>query len=143
MASKKLDCKAFLKLKIPENDNVMGLAWERYELTDCDYRFFKGMNRNGEVSTGLKGGQFTASIIGPPSQEILAWMFDHFKQFNGEITVLDPTEETIEQVYFEKARLTGLTLHYKAENEPTTVTKLSIVVDSLKIDNAYFENLNQ
>ncbi len=143
MVEKKIDCKIYLKLKIPQTDNVMGLSWEKYELADCDYCFHKGMNRNGEVTTGLKGGLFTASIFGTPSPEILAWMFDHFKRFNGEITVMDTSEETIEQVYFEGARLTGLALHYKADSDPVTVTKLTMVVESLQIDNAYFENLNQ
>ena len=141
--NKQIDCKAVLKLKIPQHDNVMGLSWEQYELVDCDYRFYKGLKQNGEVCTGLKGGIFTVSIIGTPSMEILAWMFDHVKKFNGEITVMDPSEETIEQVYFEKARLTGLKLQYKAANAPPTVTVLTMVVDSLQIDNAYFENLNQ
>ena len=140
---KQIDYKAVLKLKIPKNDNVMGLSWEQYELTDCNYRFHKGMKQNGEVCTGLKGGVFTASIIGTPSMEILAWIFDHVKKFNGEITVMDPSEENIEQVYFEQARLTGLQLQYKAGNTPHTVTLLTMVVDSLQIDNAYFENINQ
>ena len=143
MIDKQFDCKAFLKLKIPKQENVMGLSWERYELVDCDYQFHKGMNRNGEVCTGLKGGLFTVSIIGTPSMELLAWMFDHVKKFNGEVTVMDPYEETIEQVYFEKARLTGLLLNYKSDQSPTTVTKLTMVVDSLQIDNAHFDKLNQ
>jgi hypothetical protein len=143
MARKKFECKAFLKLKIPREDNIMGLSWERYELVDCDYLFHKGMNRDGEVCTGLKGGRFTVSIIGVPSDELLAWMFDHVKKFNGEVTVMDTSEETLEQVYFEQARLTDLSLHYKAENSPNTVTTLKMVVESLRINNAYFENLNQ
>jgi len=138
------DCKAFLKLKIPKPwYNIMGLSWERYELVACDYHFHKGMNRNGEVCTGLKGGLFTATVTGTPSEALLAWMFDHTKKFNGEVTVMDLYEETIEQIYFEQARLTGLSLNYKAVNTPNTVTTLTMVVDSLQIGDAYFENLNQ
>jgi len=137
------DCKAYLKLKMPKWYNIFGLSWERYELVDCDYHFHKGMNRNGEVCTGLKGGMLTASVIGTPSQMLLAWMFDHTKKFNGEVTVMDSYDETIEQVFFEQARLTGLNLNYKAANEPNTVTTLTMVVDNLQIGNAYFENLNQ
>jgi len=141
MARRRLECKAFLKLKIPQNDNVQGLSWERYEIVDADYQLFKEINRSGEVNSDLKGGMIAASVSGVPSQELLAWMFDNFKRFNGEITVMDISEETIEQVYFDNARLTGLMLHYKAENQPNTVTRLSIVADKLQINNAYFENL--
>ncbi|MDR2148868.1 MAG: hypothetical protein LBE91_20705 [Tannerella sp.] len=136
------DCKAYLKLKIPKWYNVMGLSWERYELVECDYYFHKGTNLNGEVNTGVKGGMFTASVVGTPSRELLAWMFDHTKKFNGEVTVMDTYNETIEQVYFEEARLTGLKLHYKAENIPDTVTVLTMIVDSLQIGDAYFEKFN-
>jgi hypothetical protein len=142
MKRKKFECKAILKLKIPQKDNIMGLSWEKYELADCDYQFHKGMNREGEVCTGLKGGLFTVSIVGVPSDELLAWMFDHVKKFNGEVTVMDMSEETLEQVYFAQARLTDLSLHYRAGNRPNTVTKLKLIVESIQINNAYFENLN-
>ncbi|MDR3095068.1 MAG: hypothetical protein LBU62_10595 [Bacteroidales bacterium] len=143
MAKKKyFDCNAYLKLKIPEKDNIMGLSWERYELSSCDYQLRKDMNRDGEVCSDLKGGLFEMSIIGEPSDELLAWMFDHAKKFNGEVTVTDTSEETLEQVYFEQARLTHLSIHYKADNTPNTVTELKMAVDNLRIGNAYFENLN-
>lgn len=143
MAKKRYNCSAYLKLKIPRNDNLMGLSRERYELTDCDYGFHQGINRAGEVCTGLKGGVITVAVQGLPSEELLAWMFDHAKEYNGEVTVMDESEETIEQVYFEQARLTDLTLQYKAENKPNMVTKLTIYAENFKINDAYFENLNR
>jgi hypothetical protein len=39
---------------------------------------------------------FTVSIIGMPSGELLAWMFDHVKKFNGEVTVMDISVGTLE-----------------------------------------------
>jgi hypothetical protein len=142
MRRKRFDCTALLKLKIPEKDNIMGLSWEKYELLSCDYQFYKNMNGDGEVSSDLRGGLFTMSIIGEPSDELLAWMFDHVKKFNGEVTVMDASEETLEQVYFEEARLVHLHIHYKAEEKPNTVTELKMAVDNMRIGDAYFENLN-
>jgi len=142
-AAEKIRYMAFLKLKIPHLLNFLGLSWEKYELVDCDYQFHKGIKRNGEVFTGLKGGILNVSINGTPSMPVLAWMFDHVKKFNGEVTIMDPWKKTIENIRFEQARLTGLLLHYKAGDEPNTVTKLSMVVESMQIGNAYFEKLNQ
>ncbi|MDR1222186.1 MAG: hypothetical protein LBL07_04820 [Tannerella sp.] len=136
------ECKAFLKLKIPQKDNIMGLSWERYEVVSCDYQFHKDVNRNGEVCSGLKGGLITLSIIGEPSDEILGWMFDHVKRFNGEVTVLDANEETLEQVYFEEARCMDLTLSYRADGKPHTVTVLKLLVEEMQIGNIYFEKLS-
>jgi hypothetical protein len=142
MRRKKFDCTALLKLKIPEKDNIMGLSWEKYELLSCDYQLHKKIDRNGEVSSDLQGGLFTMFIIGEPSDELLAWMFDHAKKYNGEVTILDASEETLEQVYFEDARLVCLNVHYKAEDNPNTTTELKMAVDNIRIGNAYFENLN-
>jgi hypothetical protein len=139
---KKFECKAFLKLRIPKKDNIMGLSWETYELLTCNYQFNKGITRNGEICTGLKGGTLTLSIIGKPTVELLGWMFGHVKRYNGEVTVMDTEEETLEQVYFEEARCTDLTLSYKANGKPHTVTTLELLTERMQIGNAYFENLN-
>jgi hypothetical protein len=142
MGRMRFECKALLKLKIPEKDNIMGLSWEKYELLTCDYRFYKNIDRDGEVSSDLRGGLVTMSIIGEPSDELLAWMFDHVKKYNGEVTVMDASEETLEQVYFEDARLVYLFIHYRAEDKPNTVTELKMSANNMRIGNAYFENLN-
>lgn len=138
-----LKCKSYLKLKIPQHDNIMGLSWESYELAVCNYEFHQGTNSEGEISTGLQGGLFSLSIIGNPTEELLCWMFDHAKRYNGEVTVLDAKYETMEQIYFEGARCVDLTLYYKAEEKPDTVTKLKIAAEKIRIGNAYFENINQ
>lgn len=137
------DYKAFLKLKIPKSQNIMGLSRESYELTGCAYEFHQGINREGEVCTGLQGGLIELQIAGQPTEELLAWMFDHAKRFNGEITVLDGRFETLEQLYFEEARCVDLTLCYKAEEKPNTVTRLKIAARQMQIGNAYFEELNR
>jgi hypothetical protein len=142
MGRKRFDCTAVLKLKIPEKDNIMGLSWEKYELMSFDYQFYKNMNRDGEADSDLRGGLFTMFVIGEPSDELLAWMFDHTKKYSGEVSVMDDSEETLEQVYFEDARLVYLYIHYKAEDKPDTLTELKMAVNSMRIGNAYFENLN-
>lgn len=135
--------KAYLKLNIPKKNNILGLSHHSYELIDCEYEFHKGVNREGEICTGLKGGMFTLSIAGQPSEELLGWMFDHAKRYNGEITILDSRYETMEQVCFEEARCIDFTLHYKAEDKPNTVTRMKIAARQIQIGNAYFENMNQ
>jgi hypothetical protein len=142
MRRKTFDGTAILKLKIPEKDNIMGLSWEKYELLSCDYHLYKNIDSNGEVNSDLRGGLFTMFIIGEPSDELLAWMFDHAKKYNGEITIMDTSEETLEQVYFENARLVCLHIHYRAEDRPNTATELKMAVDNIRIGNAYFENLS-
>jgi hypothetical protein len=142
MRRKKFDCTATLKLKIPEKDNIMGLSWEKYNLLSCDYQLYKNIDRDGEVNSDLRGGLFTMFVIGEPSDELLAWMFDHAKKYNGEVSVMDDSEETLEQIYFEDARLVYLYIHYKAEDKPDTVTELKMAADNIRIGDAFFENLS-
>jgi len=137
------ECKAYLKLKLPKRVNTMRLSRETYELVACDYAFNQDINREGEVCSGLKGGIFSVSIIGKPTEELLAWMFDHIKRYNGEITILDGKYGTLEQVYFEEARCVDLTIQYKPEDKPCTITKLKIAAGEVRIGNAYFERMNQ
>jgi len=137
------ECKAYLKLKVPKKNNILGLSAETYELVRCDYEFCQGISREGEVCTSLKGGTISLSVIGKPSDDLLGWMFDHTKRYNGEVTILDNKYETLEQVCFEEARCVDLTLHYKAEEKPNTITRLQIVAKEIQIGNAFFEEINQ
>jgi hypothetical protein len=142
MRRKRFDCTALLKLKIPEKNNIMGLSWVKYELLSCDYQLHKNINSDGEVSSDLRGGLFTMFMVGEPPDELLAWMFDHVKKYNGEVTIMDTSEETMEQVYFEDVRLIYLHIHYKAEDKPNTVTELKMGANNMRIGDAYFKNLN-
>lgn len=137
------DNKAYLKLKIPKKNNILGLSRDSYELVACEYNIYQGINRVGEVCSGLKGGLIDLEIAGSPSEDLLGWMFDHTKRYNGEVTLLDGKYETQEQLYFEEARCVDLTLHYSAEEKPDTVTRLKIAAKQLQIGNAYFENLHE
>jgi hypothetical protein len=163
MAKKNFECKALFRLKAPEQDESKGLSWrdkakpgihlnppqegenpswDVYQAVDCDYRFFQGVNRDGEVNTGLKSEPFTVSIEGIPSDRLLAWMFDHHKKYDGELSVIDAHEETLEKTVFEQARLVDLQLVYRADRKPNTVTELKLIIESLQIGDACFEKFN-
>lgn len=138
-----VEYKAYLKLRIPQNDNIMGLSWEQYRVIDCNYEFYKKTNRVGEVSSGVKGGVINLSIADMPTRELMAWVFDHFKKYNGEITIMDTDETTLEQLYFENARCVDFKMRYEGLERPHTKTYLKLSVENMRIGDVLFDNVNR
>lgn len=137
----KANYKSYLKLKIPKQDNVMGLSWEQYKVVRCDYKFHRGINRNGEICTDMVMGVIRIELAEVPTDNLMGWVFDHFKKYNGEITLFDAGEATtLEQVFFENARCVDFTLCYKPGKKPVVTTNLTIAAERMQIGNVYFEN---
>lgn len=134
---------AYLKLKIPQSQNIMGLSEEKYDVLSCEYQFDKGVNRVGEVNTGIEGGIIKLLITGIPSDALLGWVFDHTKRFNGEVTIIDPKKgTTLEQVYFEEARCHDFSLDYDPELNKGVMMGLKISSCHIRVGNIYFELAN-
>ncbi|MDR2915100.1 MAG: hypothetical protein LBV74_09760 [Tannerella sp.] len=138
-----VEYKAYLKLKIPQEDNIMGLSWERYRVIDCNYEFYKKTNRAGEVVSGVKGGEINLTLSDLPTDELMAWVFDHFKKYNGEVTIMDTDETTLEQVYFENARCIDFRMRYGGLERPHIKTYLKLSVGNMKIGDVLFDNVNK
>lgn len=138
-----VEYEAYLKLKIPQKDNIMGLSWERYRVIDCHYEFYKKTNRAGEVASGVKGGEINLTISDLPTDELMAWVFDHFKKYNGEVTIIDTDGTTLEQIYFENARCVGFKMCYEGLERPHNKTYLKLSVEHIKIGDVLFDNVNK
>lgn len=138
-----VEYKASLKLNIPKDQNILGLSEETFSVTQCDYVLKRGTNREGEVSTGVKGGTITVTISDFPTDSVMSWVFDHMRKYNGEITIQDTEFETLEQIYFENARCVDFRMQYKTLKEPYTLTSLTIVASKIQIGNAHFENIGK
>lgn len=137
-----IEYKAALKLNIPQHDNIMGLSWERYQVVNCEYEFNRKTNQHGEVCSDLYGGIIRLEVADLPTDKLMAWVFDHARKYNGEVTIFDTKEETIEQVYFENARCIDFKMHYKAGRKPYSITKLVLHVNKIQIGNIHYENLS-
>lgn len=135
-----VEYKAYLKLKIPKRDNPMGLSWETYNVFACDYCFFQDMDKSGEVNSRIKGGTIHVTLSDLPTDEIMAWVFDHAKFYNGEITIVDLDGETLEQVYFEECRCVDFNLHYGIDTGFRSETRMTLFAETIQIGEAYFEN---
>ncbi len=135
-----VEYKAYLKLRIPKRDNPMGLSWENYNVLACDYEFFQDVSKNGEANSRIKGGMIRLSLSDLPTDELMFWVFDHAKYYNGEISIIDVDGETLEQVYFEEARCVGFNLHYGADTKYSAETRMTLIAQRIQIGEAHFEN---
>lgn len=138
-----VEYKASLKLKIPVHDSGMGISWDTFNVVNCDYQLERGINKNGEVCTSLKGGIITLDISDLPTKNMMGWVFDHMKKYDGEISICDVEFEPIEQIYFEKARCVDFSIDYKVGRLPYTLIRLTIVAEKTQVGNMYIENIGR
>jgi hypothetical protein len=75
-----------------------------------------------------------------PNDELMVWIFDHSKFYNGEITIVDLDGETLDQIYFEEARCVNFDLHYGLDTQFSPETRLTLNVGRIQTGNVYFEN---
>ena len=138
-----VEYKSSLKLKIPKNENIMGLSWEQYNILNCEYELNRGVDKNGEICTFLKGGIITLDLVDLPTDFLMGWIFDHMKKYNGEVTIFETVQETMEQIYFEDARCIDFKMEYKVGKIPYVITKLTLAVGKMQIGEVHFENLSK
>jgi hypothetical protein len=119
-----MDGKATLRLRKPEKDNPQHLYLENYELIHCDYSFHKAVNKRGEVCGDVLSGNIRVALPVLPTDELLSWALDSYKKLNGEITINDAFEESLERIYFEEGRCVGFRLHYEPGEESHHVVLL-------------------
>lgn len=135
-----VEYKSYLKLKIPKRINILGLSWERYSVISCSYDLWQDTKKDGEPHSKIKGGTIHVTLSNLPNEALMAWVFDHAKFYNGEITIVDLGGKTLEQVYFEEARCVNFDLHYGLDTQFKAETRLTLNVRRLQIGEAYFEN---
>jgi hypothetical protein len=130
-----------LKLRKPVKDNPQHLYFENYLAVYYDYSLQKTVNQAGEVRNNTQAGNIRIALPMLPTDELLSWIFDSAKKWNGEITLDDMDEESIEKVYFEEGRCVGFRLHYEPSGaENGIVLLLTINAQRMIIGNVEYKN---
>lgn len=126
-----MEGKAVLKLRSPEKDNIQHLYHENYEVVFCEYVLNKPQDRHGNVNGGIRGGNITLALPLLPSDDLMTWVLDASKKYNGEITIHDAFSESLDKIYFEGARPVGFRLHYEPSDIHPVMIVLNISVQKL------------
>lgn len=132
-----MDGKATLKLKKPLKDNIQHLYHEKYDVLYCHYGFDKGITKDGDVRTSAQIGNIRVALPMLPTKELLSWALDRTKKYNGEITIHDAYEESMDKIYFEEARCVGFRLHY----QPTDIGSSVIVLLTINAQRVIVNNV--
>jgi hypothetical protein len=136
-----MDGQATLKLRKPVKDNIQNLYLENYEVIHCEYSFHKGVSRQGEVCRDVLSGNIRLVLPVLPTDELLSWALDSLKKLNGEITIHDALEESLEKIYFEEGRCVGFRLHYEpGEDNRPVVLVLSINAQRMILGEVEYKN---
>lgn len=121
-------------------DNIMGLHFQNYDLIYSEYSFHKKVSKEGEVLSDVAGGNIRVALPVFPNDDLLAWVFDHGKKYNGEIVITDANEEVIEKVYFEQARCVEFRLHYEPSETNNIILLMTINVQKMNLGTIEYEN---
>lgn len=133
--------KATLKISKPQKNNIQNLYFENYDVIHCDYSFNKGITKSGQVRTDVLGGNIRVALPMLPTNELLAWVFDSYKNYNGEITLHDAHEESLGKIYFEQGRCISFRMHYEPSGKaPNIVLLLTINAQHIIIDESEYKN---
>jgi len=132
--------KSYLKFRIPKKNNILGLSLNRYHVLSCKYDLWQETTKAGEPKSKMKGGTVYLTLSDLPNDELMAWIFDHAKFYNGEITMMDYDGETLNQIYFEEGRCVNFDLHYGSDTLFKPETRLTLNVQRLQSGNVNFEN---
>lgn len=135
-----MDGKAILKLRSPKKENIQNLYHESYELTHCEYSLKKSTNKNGQVDGDVAGGEIIVAMPMLPNDNIMMWVLDVSRKYNGEITINDAFSESLERIYFEEGRPVNFRLHYEPGDTTNIVLLLTINVQKLTIGDAEYIN---
>ena len=135
-----MEGKASLKLRCPEKDNLHHLYHENYNVIFCEYALNKPIDRYGEVKGNIVGGNITVALPVLPSDELMTWVFDVSKKYNGEITIHDAFSESLEKIYFEGGRPVNFRLHYEPSDTNLIVIVLNISVQKLIVGKSEYIN---
>jgi hypothetical protein len=133
--------KATLKLRKPKSDNIQNLHFENYDVLFCEYSFSKATTGSGEVRGEALSGNIRVVLPMFPTNDLLGWVFDKMKKLNGEVTIHDAHEESLEKISFEDASCVGFRLHYEpAGNNMNVMSILTINAPRMIVGDVEYKN---
>ena len=73
----------------------------------------------------------------------MSWALDASKKYNGEITINDAYQESLEKIYFEEGRPVGFRLHYEPGEFTNIMLILTINAQRMIIGESEYTNTNR
>jgi len=133
--------KSYLKLGDFNGTDFMSLAKNGYELSDFEFNFSQGTDDVGHATTEVRGGDMRVVIPTLPTTEIIEWMLNSRKYYNGVIVIVNTNEESIEKIYFENTACVDMDVSYKKQGSTYINTILRLRAEHLVLNNGIdFDN---
>ena len=111
-----------------------------YELLECDYSFMKDTEKNGEVTSRVKGGVITLRLSSLSTNSLFGWFVNTRQKANGEILVTGNDRRCKPVLKFEDARCTGFRMQC-GSTEKAPVLILRISSPKIRMGNTEFDKL--
>lgn len=135
-----MNVKAVLRLNKPETNNPLNLHFQNYDLMHCEYFFTKDADKKGFVSDNIITGNIVIGLPMLPNDEIMSWVLDATKRYDGEISVNNDSSESLEKIIFEDARPINFRLHYEPGDSTSVILILTIHARRIIIGESEYQN---
>jgi hypothetical protein len=133
--------KSYLKLGDFSGTDILSLQKSAYEITDCKFSFYQGIDKLGKASTEVHGGTIKIALSMLPTKEIIEWGMLSRKYKNGVLVVLDEHDIPQEKILFENAACVNMEIHYTQKGNSYAATTLVLHSEKLMFGNGLdFDN---
>jgi hypothetical protein len=112
-----------------------------YKVVAYNYMLDKDYDQMGRMISDVKGGVLHVVVSSLPTDELMAWTFDHRNFKNGEIILYHDTDgEKEEHIKFEKARCVECKMLYDVNDHEGILMKMTINAEKMMMGNVEYKN---
>lgn len=123
----------FLRLGELSDAGVAGLISTGFELLDCNYSLYQGVDGRGRSQTNVRVEGLNLVYDGLPSAEIIDWGLDPRKYYAGALILLDANDVPADKLFFEDGACVSFRISYIADGKSYVSTALKVSPRVLKI----------
>lgn len=123
----------FLTLGELSDASIAGLINSGFELLDCSYSLYQGLDERGRAQTNVRVDGLHLVYDGLPSSEIIDWGLNPRKYYAGALVLNDANNMPQEKIFFEDGACVHFQISYIADGGSYASTKMTISPRVLKL----------
>lgn len=134
--------KSYLNLgAIPtEGTTPFSLFRDAYELSRCNYTFFKSIDGKGQVQADTVGGIIEIDMPMLPNKEILEWTLNSRKYLDGSVVFCDDGGIPLEKILFTAAACVSMEINYIKTGSAYVSTSIVFSTKTITVGRVTFES---
>ena len=123
----------FLTLGELSDASIAGLIHSGFELLDCSYSLYQGLDERGRTQTNVRVDGLHLVYDGLLSSEIIDWGLNPRKYYAGALVLNDANNMPQEKLFFEDGACVNFQISYIADGGSYATTRITVSPRVLKL----------